>query len=170
MKDITRKEYNAMKRSKRASALTMITALMLVIVTPAVVLAAGQGAKESGSRTLYHRLGGYDAIATFVDTAFPRVASNPKLERLFKGHSTDSKYRQRQLIIDILCRETGGPCVYTGRPMRPVHVGLEISEDDWNTFLKIITSALDELKWPETEKKEFLEIFQRRFKPDVVEK
>lgn len=159
-----------MKRSKRVTTLMMITALMLTIGTLALAPAAGQGARESGSRTLYHRLGGYDAIATFVDTAFPRVASNPRLERLFKGHSTDSKYRQRQLIVDILCRETGGPCVYTGRPMKPVHAGLEISEDDWNTFLKIITGALDELKWPETEKKEFLEIFQRRFKPDVVEK
>ena len=29
--------------------------------------------------TLYQRLGGYDAIAGFVDTAFPRVATNPQL-------------------------------------------------------------------------------------------
>jgi hemoglobin len=145
-------------------------ASLLTIGTIAAAFPVVQSSEQSGSRTLYHRLGGYDAIATFVDTAFPRVATNPKLQRLFKGHSTDSKYRQRQLIIDILCRETGGPCVYTGRPMKPVHVGLEISEDDWKTFLKIITGTLEELKWADTEKKELLEIFERRFKPDVVEK
>ncbi len=142
------------------------TMIVMVFAVETLAFAAGQ----SKPRTLYHRLGGYDAIAAFVDTAFPRVASNDKLARLFKGHSTDSKYRQRQLIIDLLCKETGGPCLYTGRPMKPVHVGLEISEDDWNTFLRIIADTMDELKWPAAEKKEFLDIFQRRFKPDVVEK
>jgi hemoglobin len=143
-----------------------LNTMMIIMVLAIGILAAGQ----SKEKTLYHRLGGYDAIAAFVDTAFPRVASNEKLARLFKGHSTDSKYRQRQLIIDLLCQQTGGPCFYTGRAMKPVHVGLEISEDDWNTFLGIITSAMDELKWPAAERKELLEIFQRRFKPDVVEK
>lgn len=135
-----------------------------------VATLTAQSPQQPGTKTLYQRAGGYDALATFVDTAFPRIAGDPKLARLFKGHSTDSKYRQRQLIIDILCRETGGPCVYTGRPMGPVHRGLEITEDDWTTFLKIITDTLEELKWADTEKKELLDIFKRRFKPDVVEK
>lgn len=152
--------------------LNIFKTIMVAVWTTGTLVATlmAQSPLQPGSKTLYQRVGGYDAIATFVDTAFPRVATDPKLARLFKGHSTDSKYRQRQLIIDILCRETGGPCVYTGRPMGPVHRGLEITEDDWTAFLKIITGTLDELKWADTEKKELLEIFQRRFKPDVVEK
>lgn len=158
-----------MQTSKRLNIFKTILAAVLSTGTMVVTLTA-QSPQQPGSRTLYQRVGGYDAIATFVDTAFPRVAADPKLARLFKGHSTDSKYRQRQLIIEILCRETGGPCVYTGRPMGPVHRGLEITEDDWTTFLKIITGTLEELKWADTEKKELLDIFKRRFKPDVVEK
>ncbi len=145
-------------------------AAAFIISTLVVGLAAAQSQPQGGAKTLYERLGGYDAIATFVDTAFPRVATDPQLSRLFKGHSTDSKYRQRQLIIDMLCRETGGPCVYIGRPMGPVHRGLGITEDDWTAFLKIINGAMEELKWPKAERKELLDIFQQRFKPDVVEK
>ena len=158
-----------MQTSKRVNIRRTILAALLSIGTMVATLTA-QSPQQPGTKTLYQRAGGYDALAKFVDTAFPRVAADPKLARLFKGHSTDSKYRQRQLIIDILCQETGGPCVYTGRPMAPVHRGLEITEDDWTTFLKIITGALEELKWADTEKKEFLDIFKRRFKPDVVEK
>jgi hemoglobin len=158
-----------MKTWTEHKSLRVILAALLTLGTLPVGVAA-QSTQQAGSKTLYQRLGGYDAIATFVDTAFPRVATDPKLARLFKGHSTDSKYRQRQLIIDILCRETGGPCVYIGRPMGPVHRGLAITEDDWTTFIKIISGAMEELKLSSAEKRELLDIFQQRFKPDVVEK
>jgi hemoglobin len=120
--------------------------------------------------TLYKRLGGYDAIAGFVDTAFPRVASNPQLTHLFRGHSIESQRRQRQLIVDALCEATGGPCLYTGRDMKPVHVGLGITGEQWNTFMSIISSAAAERKFGEAERKEFLALFAQRFRPDVVEK
>ena len=90
-------------------------------------------------------MGGYDFLARFVDTAFPRVASEPNLSRLFRGHSVDSQMRQRQLILDALCRETGGPCVYIGRDMQSVHEGLEITGDDWRAFIAIISRTLGEL-------------------------
>jgi hemoglobin len=120
--------------------------------------------------TLYQRLGGYDAIAGFVDTAFPRVASNPQLTHLFRGHSIESQRRQRQLIVDALCEATGGPCIYTGRDMKPVHVGLGISGEQWNTFMSIISSAAAERQFGEAERKEFLALFAQRFRPDVVER
>ena len=130
-------------------------------LVPAPVLAAG---------SLYQRLGGYDAIAGFVDAAFPRVAAHPELAHLFRGHAQDSQLRQRQLIVDLLCQATGGPCVYIGRPMEPVHTGLGITSAQWQTFIGIISSAATERGFGEAEKREFLEVFAMRFRPDVVEK
>ena len=121
------------------------------------------------SQTLYARVGGYDFIARFVDTAFPRVAAQPQLRRLFQGHSIDSQLRQRQLIIDALCKEMGGPCIYIGRPMRPLHEGLHISESDWTEFMKIIGAALIELKVSERERKDWIALFDRTFRPTIVE-
>jgi hypothetical protein len=80
--------------------------------TPAPALAQSQAAGPSR----YQRVGGYDFIARFVDTAFPRVASHPQLRRMFQGHSVDSQMRQRQLIVDALCKEMAAPaCTWGGR-------------------------------------------------------
>lgn len=123
----------------------------------------------AAAETLYRRLGGYDAIADFVDTAFPRVAAHPELKHLFRGHSQDSQLRQRQLIVDALCAAAGGPCIYIGREMRSVHVGLGITGAQWATFMGIIASTAAERRWSEADRKEFLELFAKRFRAEVVE-
>ena len=132
---------------------------------------AAQGARPATSSepSLYARLGAYDGIAGFVDLAFPRVAAHPKLHRLFQGHSHDSQLRQRQLIVDMLCSATGGPCIYTGREMKGVHTGLGITADDWQAFIAIIGAALEERRVAPRERSELLRIFETRFRPDVVE-
>jgi hemoglobin len=131
--------------------------------------AAAAAAQEPASPSLYTRLGGYDAVAKFVDTAFPRVATHPQLRRLFQGHSQDSQVRQRQLVIDAFCRATGGPCAYTGRAMKPVHTGLGITEGDWSVFTGIVTTALEEMKVAPRDRREFVQLLEQRFKSDVVE-
>jgi hemoglobin len=126
-------------------------------------------ADQTTEASLYQRVGGYDFIARFVDTAFPRVAMDPQLRRLFQGHSVDSQIRQRQLIVDALCSAMGGPCFYIGRPMQPLHRGLGITESDWAVFVAIIDGTLDELEVPEREQADWLTLFEERFKPDIVE-
>lgn len=123
----------------------------------------------AAAETLYQRLGGYDAIAGFVDTAFPRVEAHPELRHLFRGHSQDSQLRQRQLIVDALCAAAGGPCIYIGREMSSVHVGLGITDAQWTTFMGIIVSTAAERRWSEADRKEFLELFAKRFRAEVVE-
>ena len=127
------------------------------------------GQAQSAPPSLYQRVGGYDFIAKFVDTAFPRVAAQPQLHRLFQGHSIDSQLRQRQLLVDALCKEMGGPCIYIGRPMVPLHEGLHITESDWTEFMKIISAALVELKVPDREKRDWITLFDHTFRPAIVE-
>jgi hemoglobin len=153
--------------------MTLVTtrALAFAILVALLSPAAGRAqAPPATGPTLYARLGGYDAIAGFVDAAFPRVAAHPELTHMFRGHSRDSQARQRQLIVDALCQATGGPCLYTGRPMNPVHVGLGITGPQWETFMKIISATADERRLPEPAKQEFLTLFTQRFRPDVVER
>jgi hemoglobin len=144
-----------------------LAAALLVsgLAAPANALAQTQAAAPS----LYQRVGGYDLIARFVDTAFPRVASHPQLRRMFQGHSVDSQMRQRQLIVDALCKEMGGPRLYLGRPMKPLHEGLRITDSDWSVFMGIIGGALVELKVPERERGDWIALFERTCRPGVVE-
>ena len=134
--------------------------------------AAAQSSGGSGSKgpTLYQRVGGYDRIAAFVDTAFPRVATHPDLMHLFRGHSMDSNVRQRQLIIDGLCLDMGGPCAYTGRPLTTVHENLKITDAQWMVFMKIIEQALEEVKVADPERREWLEIFRSRYRGETVDR
>lgn len=145
--------------TRMLTATAILFSLALAISSPA-----------HAAESLYKRIGSYDAIAAFVDTAFPRVASHPELSHLFRGHSRESQRRQRQLIVDALCEATGGPCFYTGRAMKPVHVGLGITAAQWNAFMTIISNAADERKFAAAEKKEFLRLFAERFRPEVVER
>ena len=120
-------------------------------------------------KSLYARLGGYDAVALVVDDFIHRLATDKRFERFFSGFSEDSQKRLRQHILDQFCAAAGGPCVYTGREMRTVHKGLGITEADWDAAAKHLVAALDKYKVPEAEKNELL-AFVVTQKKDIVEK
>jgi predicted SnoaL-like aldol condensation-catalyzing enzyme/truncated hemoglobin YjbI len=119
--------------------------------------------------SLYKRIGGYDAIASFVDLAFPRVAAHPQLQKYFVGHAENSKYRQRQLIIDKLSNTLQGPTIYLGRPLESVHKGLNITAEEWNIFMQILSQAMDERGILEDVNLDFVEVFQNVFRSVTVE-
>lgn len=123
--------------------------------------------EEQEEKSLYHRLGGYDAIAAVTDDFIGRLVSDPQLGRFFIGHSNDSKKKMRQLIVDQLCAVTGGPCVYIGRDMKTVHEGLNITEADWDLSVQLLIASLNKFKVPQKEKDEFLNLASS-LKGDIV--
>ena len=106
--------------------------------------------------TLYHRLGGYDALAAVTDDFIARLAGDGQLKHFFGGLSADSQKKLRQHVVDFLCNATGGPCLYTGRDMKSAHTGLGITEADWNASVTHLVATLDKFKVPEKEKGEVL--------------
>ena len=126
-------------------------------------------AAEMQEKTLYQRLGGYDAVAAVTDDMIGRLAADPKLGIFLKGLADDSKKKLRQHFVNFLCNATGGPCVYTGRDMRTSHAGLGITEADWNTSVVHLTATLDKFKVPAKEKQEVLTAVSS-LKKDIVEK
>ena len=119
--------------------------------------------------SLYKRVGGYDAIAGFVDLAFPKVSAHPRLQKYFTGHAEDSKYRQRQLIIDKLSNTLQGPTIYLGRSLESVHRGLNITADEWDIFIQVVSQAMEERQIVSEVKNEFIEVFQNVFRNVTVE-
>lgn len=123
----------------------------------------------AGARTLYQRLGGYDAIAAVIDEFIKRMDADPKMKRFLVGLSQDSAGRLRQHIVDQVCAAAGGPCVYTGRDMKTSHKGMGITEDDWNAAAGHLVASLDTFHVPDMEKKDLLAIVSS-VKGDIVEK
>jgi len=68
----------------------------------------------SDEKTLYARLGSYDAIAAVVDNLLPRLMSDEMLGRFWAHRGKDGLRREKQLLIDFLCHCAGGPLLYTG--------------------------------------------------------
>jgi hemoglobin len=108
-------------------------------------------------KSLYERLGGYDAISAVVNELAVRLVTDRQLGVYFKGLSNDSKRKLIAHLTDFVCSATGGPCIYTGRDMKTSHEGLGITEEDWNRFVKITKEVLDKFKVPAKEQQEFLQ-------------
>jgi hemoglobin len=145
----------------------------LCLALAAIVLATScpwsASAQAPTGPTLYKRLGGYDAIAAVTDEFIGRIVADKQVSRFFTGLSADSKKKLRQHAVDQLCEATGGPCFYTGRTMKASHVGLGITESDWQVTVKHLVAAIDKFKVPEKEKNELLAIASS-LKGDIVEK
>ena len=120
-------------------------------------------------KSLYQRLGGYDAICAAVDDLIPRLHSDPQLGSYWKGQSQETKRKGRQLIVDYLCQAAGGPTFYTGGDMKTMHTGLHISESDWKVFMAHSAAMLGHLGVAQNEKEEVVS-FLESLKGDIVEK
>jgi hemoglobin len=119
-------------------------------------------------QSLYQRLGGYDVIAAFVHDLMRRLRTDPVLAVYWKGISADSARKGDQLLIDFICAAFEGPVYYAGRDMKTSHVGLGITEGEWEGFMPHVAAALDSVGVAPREKAEFLEI-TAGLKWDIVE-
>lgn len=137
----------------------------------AVLMMFGQFTVAQGDarKSLYERIGGSDGIGKIFDEVGGRMAADPELAKFFQGQSQEALMAQRQKAVEFLCRETGGPCAYSGRPLKQAHDSLAITESQWKAFMKHLTATLDHQKIAEKEKGEFLAVV-KRFKSDVVAK
>ena len=119
-------------------------------------------------RTLYERLGGYDAISAVANDLLPRLQQDSQLGRFWRNRGDDGVDREKQLLIDFLCASAGGPLYYKGRDMKMSHKGMKISESDWALFLGHLQATLDAFQVPSTERGDLL-AFVGSTKADIVE-
>ena len=119
-------------------------------------------------KTLYERLGGYDAICAVAGDLLPRLQADPQLARFWQNRGEDGLRREKQLLIDFLCSSAGGPLYYTGRDMKTSHKGMKISERDWSAFLGHVGATLEAFKVPQAERDQVL-AFVQSTKSDIVE-
>jgi hemoglobin len=135
-----------------ARARSFATALALV------ALLAISAAAQTPAKSLYQRLGGYDAITAVVGEFADRLFADPALARFFGGMNGDAKARFKQLNVLLVCNATGGPCTYIGRTMHDSHVGRGIADSDFDAVAAHLAATLDEFGVPKPERGELLAI------------
>ncbi|MGH8104530.1 MAG: group I truncated hemoglobin, partial [bacterium] len=119
--------------------------------------------------SLYKRIGGYDTLAAVTDDFIGRLLADPQVKRFFSGVSGAHAQRIRQMVVDKLCADTGGPCVYIGQDMNTAHKGLGVSNSDWEQAVKLLVQSLDKFKVGDREKTELLGALNG-LKSDIVER
>ncbi len=143
-------------RSSTVSAILGVIALG-VLSSPAL----GQ------EKSLYERLGGYEAISAVVHDFAGTLFVDPQVGSFFKGMGTDTRNSFMQKNINLVCNVTGGPCKIISRPARTVHTGLGITEADFNVVFNHLVDTLDSFNVPAQEKQELLAIIGT-LKSDIV--
>ena len=123
---------------------------------------------DTVTKSLYERLGGYDAITAVTNDLLPRLMGDKLLGRYWQHRGNDGLAREKQLLIDFLCASAGGPMYYTGRDMKLSHKGMRVSEADWQVFVGHVEATLDKFQVPAQERADVL-AFIDSTKADIVE-
>lgn len=107
----------------------------------------------SEESTLYQRLGGVDVLRVLVDEWLIIASSDERIRNFFA--KTDIS-RLKLRLVERICVQVQGPCLYRGREMYAAHADLGIEDSHLRAFLeglgpamlraKIEGAAADELR------------------------
>lgn len=118
--------------------------------------------------TLYERLGGYDAISAVVNDLLQRLMGDSQLGRFWQNRGEDGIAREKQLLVDYLCANAGGPVLYTGRDNKTSHKGMGVSDSDWQAFMGHLDATLNAFDVPQEERNDVIGFIQST-RADIVE-
>jgi hemoglobin len=139
--------------------------LSLGLVTVLILTTFGC-ASAPPQATLYHRLGGLPTIRKVVDDFVLRLRSDQRVSDFFANSNVPLI---REQLTQLFCQVAGGPCTYLGADMKTAHVGMGLSNADFDAVAEDLGASLDGAKVPEREKKELLAILGK-MRTDIVEK
>lgn len=106
-------------------------------------------------RSLYERLGGYDAIAKVVHDFVGVVVADDRIRAEHKKHFMDKDVGAlEKKLVDQIGEATGGPEKYTGKDMKTAHKGLDITNADFDALMDDLAKALQANKVPPMEQEE----------------
>lgn len=108
----------------------------------AALLAACAG---SGQRRLYDELGGAPGVEMLVEGLLFRIVDNPRIGHHFANSDI---LRLREKLIEQICAEAQGPCVYSGDDMQIVHTGFNITEADFNALVSDLIDQMQQQRIP----------------------
>ncbi|GAX41216.1 globin [Tolypothrix sp. NIES-4075] len=148
---------------------TTTTPTAQLSATPVIIAQYDSDSGRSGGKSLYKRLGEYDGISAVIDDTAQYVFNDPLIGKYFIGLSTNSKQRLGELLKAQFCQAAGGPCVYTGRPMKLSHMGIGLDNSEFDAFANDVARALDKNGVKQKAKNEVL-AFVESLRGEIVER
>jgi hemoglobin len=122
--------------------------------------AAGQTkVPPPAGEALHDRIGGREAIHAMIGKLLEAVQRNQVIMANEKVREAAKRVNVRKLhqrITNYLCKEAGGPCKYTERPMKEYLAQLELTSAEWDALDEELVAILAEMKVPESEAQELM--------------
>lgn len=115
--------------------------------------------------SLYERIGGKPIISMVVEQCVANLLADTRINGRF---ATADIRKLKGHLVDHLCRETRGPCAYSGRAMKTAHAGMRVSTGDVRAFEEDLVKAMDMAKVPAQERGELLGLLGA-MKKDIIE-
>ena len=97
----------------------------------------------SDTTSIYERIGGEEGIAQLVDAFYAKVTADAELAPYFEHAPMDKLIRMQR---EFFAMATGGPIVYSGRPISEVHRHMAISRREFQRFTENLLSTLESFK------------------------
>ena len=146
----------------------LVIAVVFGVLAVGAFLSGPAMGQEAMEKSLYERLGGYDAISAVVDDFATKLFDDPVVGKRFFGMGDDTREGFRQKNKNLVCRVTGGPCQVISRPADVTHGGMGIKASEFNIVVQHLVDTLNKFKVPEKEQEELLAIIGT-LRPDIVE-
>ena len=113
----------------------------IVAACAALVLSVAHAqSAPAADDTLFRALGARPGIDAIVDDFVPRLVADPRTSEFFK--KTNQAHLE-QMLQEQFCVVAGGPCTYTGLPMKTAHQDMDISKGDFNALVEVLQASMD---------------------------
>jgi len=122
-------------------------------------------ASTPGGPSLYERLGRRPGIDTVVHTFVGNIGRDKRINVRFMFVDMDVLQAH---LTDQICASSGGPCVYAGRAMKPLHAPMHVRAAEFDAMGEDLIAALKANNVPERETQELLAIIVST-RADIVE-
>ncbi|WP_250474798.1 group 1 truncated hemoglobin [Caballeronia sp. GAFFF1] len=106
----------------------------------ACAFAALSGTAQAGDDMLYRQFGEQAGLTRIVDDLYDNVLADPRTAPYFENAPIK---RIKTKLVEQFCVLLGGPCEYTGRPMRRTHEGQNIDRAAFDALVEDLQAAMD---------------------------
>lgn len=122
---------------------TSLACRVATITLSGVLMAACAGAAQE--ENLFQALGGQEGVNVIVENFIMEIAGD---ERVIDHFAVSNVERFRSMMREHLCAIADGPCDYTGDSMVDTHVGMGVTEGDFNAIVEDMMAAMNQAGVP----------------------
>lgn len=138
----------------------MIRILSIAVILLSLISCA------STRTSLYDEIGGHEKLDEISNRFIQEIGNSDKIVRYF-AHSNIDRYHDK--FVEYLCVASNGPCEYTGDNMVHTHIGMNISETDFNATVDLLIEAMNKSRIAHTTQNKLLAVLATE-RGDIINK